>query len=111
MVPARPAGALMESKRIAALGHFQHEMVVNPLGGIVLSQFCTKAARLHPYHRIYMRIEVFLASEDLGGNLVLLRGYTGMLKGVVRQVLEQLAEGFRAMEGTAAEKFLELREL
>jgi len=58
-----------------------------------------------------MRIEVFLASEDLGGNLVLLRRYTGMLKGVVRQVLEQLAEGFRAMEGTATDKLLELREL
>jgi len=58
-----------------------------------------------------MRIEVFLASEDLGGNLVLLRRYTWMLKGVVRQVLEQLAQGFRAMEGTAAEKLLELREL
>jgi len=58
-----------------------------------------------------MRIEVCLASEDLGGNLVLLRRYTGMLKGVVRQVLEQLAEGFRAMEGTATDKLLELREL
>jgi len=58
-----------------------------------------------------MRIEVFLASEDFGSNLILLRRYTGMIKGMVRQVLEKLAERFRAMEGMAGEKFLELREL
>jgi len=58
-----------------------------------------------------MRIEVFLASEDFGSNLVLLRRYTGMFKGMGRQVLKKLAERLRAMEGMDGEKFLELREL
>ena len=58
-----------------------------------------------------MRIKVLLASEDLGRNLVLLRRYTGMIQGMVRQVMEKLAEGLRAMESMAAEKFLDLREL
>src|SRR5882724_997243 len=101
----------MESEAITALGHFQNELIVNPLGGVVLSQFCTKTARLDPYHRIYMRIEVFLAPEDLGGNLILLRRDAGMFKGMVRQVLKKLAERLRAMERMAREKPLDLREL
>jgi hypothetical protein len=101
----------MESKGITALGHFQHQMVVNPLRGVVFSQFSAKTARLDPYHGIQMRVEVFLASEDFGGDLVLLWGYSRMLEGVVCQILEKLAEGLRAMEGTASEKFLDLGEL
>jgi hypothetical protein len=58
-----------------------------------------------------MRIEVFLAPEDLGGNLVLLRRYARMFKGMGRQVLKKLAERLRAMEGMAGEKLLDLREL
>jgi hypothetical protein len=58
-----------------------------------------------------MRIEVFLASEDFGGNLVLLRRYPGMFKGMGRQVLKKLAERLRAMESMAGEKLLDLREL
>jgi hypothetical protein len=58
-----------------------------------------------------MGIEVFLASEDFGSNLVLLRRYTGMLEGVVGQILEKLAEGLRAMEGAAAEQSFDVREL
>src|SRR5882762_8156362 len=111
VVLACPAGALMESKGITALGHFQHQMVVNPLRRVILSQFCAKTARLDPYHGIQMRVEVFLASEDFGGDLVLLWGYPRMLEGVVCQILEKLAEGLRAMEGTASEKLLDLGEL
>jgi len=58
-----------------------------------------------------MRIEVLLACKNLGSNLILLRRYTGMIKGMGRQVLKKLAERLRAMESTAAEKFLKLGEL
>jgi len=58
-----------------------------------------------------MRIEVFLPSEDLGSNLVLLGRDSGMFKGVIRQVLEKLAERLRAVEGTAAEQLFKVREL
>jgi signal transduction histidine kinase len=58
-----------------------------------------------------MGIEVFLASEDLGGNLVLLGRDSRMFKGMIRQVLEKLAERLRAVESTAAEQLFEMREL
>jgi hypothetical protein len=58
-----------------------------------------------------MRIEVFLASEDLGGNLVLLGRDSRMFKGMIRQILEKLAERLRAVESTAAEQLFEMREL
>src|SRR3981189_47618 len=105
------AGALMESTGITALGHVQTQMTVHTLLGVVFSQFSSKTARLDPYHGIQMRVEVFLASEDFGGDLVLLWGYSWMLEGVVCQILEKLAEGLRAMEGTASEKLLDLGEL
>jgi hypothetical protein len=58
-----------------------------------------------------MGVKVFLATEDLGSNLVFLGRYTGMFKGMVRQVLKQFAERLRAMESTAAEQLFEVREL
>jgi len=58
-----------------------------------------------------MRIEVFLASEDLGSNLILLRRDARMFKGMGRQVLKELAKRLRAMEGMASEQRVELREM
>jgi hypothetical protein len=55
-----------------------------------------------------MGIEVILATEDLGRNLVLLGRGTLVLVRMVRQVLEKTAKGLRAMQGTAGEKLLKL---
>ncbi len=55
-----------------------------------------------------MRVEVLLAPEDLGRNLVLLGGATRMFQGMICEVSEQFAKGFGAMEGMAAEKFFDL---
>ena len=58
-----------------------------------------------------MGIEILLATEDLGRNLILLGRDSRMLKGMIRQVLEKLAERLRAVESTAAEQLFEVREL
>jgi hypothetical protein len=111
MVPPRAASPLVKGEAISSLGHFQHERVVNPLRRVVLRQFGAKAARLDSHHGIKVGVKVFLATEDLGSNLVFLRRYTGMFKRMVRQILEQLAERLRAVQSTAAEQLLEVREL
>ncbi len=57
-----------------------------------------------------MRVEVLLAPEDLGRNLVLLWGATRMLQGMICEVAQQFAKGFGAMESMAAEEFFDLSE-
>ena len=57
-----------------------------------------------------MRVEVLLAPEDLGRNLVLLWGATRMLQGMICEVAQQFAKGFGAMESMAAEKSFNLAE-
>jgi len=58
-----------------------------------------------------MGIEILLATEDLGRNLILLGRDSRMFKGMIRQILEKLAERLRAVESTAAEQLFEVREL
>jgi len=99
---------MVECKRIATLGQFKNELIVNPLGGIVLSEFGAEAASLDSHHRIYMGIEVLLASEDLRCDLILLRRGSGMLQGLSCQIAEELAKRLRSMQGMAAEKFFDL---
>src|SRR6266849_3822343 len=101
----------MESQKIVALGHFDQDRILAPLRGVVFSQLGTQAPRLHTHHRVQMRIEVLLAPEDLGRNLVLLRGSTGMVQGMVCQIAQQFAEGLRAMESMARQKSLNLRKV
>jgi len=98
----------MECERIAALGHFKNEVIVNPLGGVVLREFGAQAASLDSHHGIYVGVEVLLAPEDLGCDLIFLRRGSGMLQGLSCQITEQLAKRLRAMQGMAAEKFFDL---
>jgi hypothetical protein len=58
-----------------------------------------------------MRVEVLLAPEDLGRNLVLLWGGTRMVQGMIGQVTQELAERLRAMERMAGKKFFDLAEI
>jgi len=58
-----------------------------------------------------VRVEVLLAPEDLGRNLVLLRGETRVIHGMIRQKTQQFAKGLRAMQRMAAEELLDLSEI
>ncbi len=57
-----------------------------------------------------MRIESGGAAQNLGGNLVFLERDAGVIEGMLGEVAEQLAEGFRAVEAMAFCKSLYLLE-
>src|SRR5882724_3400048 len=103
VITACPVRTLVESEGVGAFGGFHDDRVVGALRGIVLGQLRAQAAGLDANHGVHMWVEVLLASEDFCRNLVLLRGGTGMVQGMIRQVTEQFAKGFRAMESVAAE--------
>src|SRR5260370_27274069 len=101
----RARGTLMKCQGVVTLGHFHQDRILSALRAIILSQFSTQAAGLDPYHRVHMRVEVLLAPEDFGRNLVLLWGATRMLQGMICEVTQQFAKGFGAMESKAAAAF------
>lgn len=104
-------GTLMEGQCVAALGHFQNDGVVSPFRSVVLSQLGSEPARLNANHGIHMRIEVLLATENLCCNLILLRGYAGMIQRMKAQVMKEFAEGLRPVKRVAPDKLFDLREL
>jgi hypothetical protein len=53
-------------------------------------------------------IEVRRSAEDLCRNLILLDGCSGMMGGLVGQILEHLAQRFRAMQDMAVYKLMNL---
>ena len=101
----------MESEGIIALGHLHQDWIFGTLGRIILRQLGSQPPSLHPYHGIYVGIEVLLSSKDLCRNLVLLGGSTGMLQGMAGQIAEKLAERLRPVEGVTGKKFFDLSEV
>src|SRR5260370_13735678 len=100
----------MKCQGVVTLGHFHQDRILSALRAIILSQFSTQAAGLDPYHRVHMRVEVLLAPEDFGRNLVLLWGAPRMLQGMICGVSQQFAKGLGSMERMAAEEFFDLSE-
>jgi hypothetical protein len=78
--------------------------------GVILRQLDSQASRLHADRGIALGIEAYSPSQDLGRDLVLLEGYTGMIKGVLGKIAEQLAQGFRPPEAMTINKPLYLLE-
>ena len=101
----------MEGEGIGALGHFHHGLIICAFRSIILSQLCTETARLDADHGVHVGVEVLLAAEDLSCDLVLLRGASGVLNRIIGEIAQKLAEGLRAMQSMAAEKFLDLGEM
>src|SRR6266481_8038605 len=93
MVVPGTRGTLMECQDIVALGHFDQNRILRSLRTIILSEFAAQAPRLYPNHRVQMRVEVLLAPEDFGRNLILFWGSSGMIQGMVCQIAQQLAKG------------------
>src|SRR6266852_7617611 len=111
MVPRGIRGALMEGEGIGAFGHFHQGLIIRAFGSIILSKLCTETARLHADHGVHVGVEVLLSAEDLSCDLVLLWGASGVVNRIMGEIAQQLAEGLRAMQSVAAEKFLDLGEM
>jgi len=58
-----------------------------------------------------MGIKVLLSPKNLCSNLVLLGGSSWMLKGMMCQIMEKLAERLRPVEGVTGKKFFDLSEV
>jgi hypothetical protein len=101
----------MEGEGIGALGHFHQGLIICAFGSIVLTQLCTETARLDADHGVHVGVEVLLAAENLSCDLVLLWGTSGVLNRIIGEISQKLAEGLRAMQSMAAEKFLDLGEM
>ncbi len=99
-----------EGEAVGAFGQLHDSLILSAFGGVVLSEFGPQAPSLDSHHGIYVGIEVLLASENLGCDLIFLRIGSGMLQGLSCQIAEQLAKRLRSMQGMATEKFFELLE-
>ncbi len=101
----------MEGEGIGALGDFHQGLIICAFRSIVLTQLCTETARLYANHGVHVGVEILLAAEDLSRDLVLLWRTSRVLNRIMGEIAQQLAEGLRAMQRMAAEKFLDLGEM
>src|SRR6266851_52804 len=95
---------MVEREEVGSLGEVDPDGVIGALRGIVFRQLRAKAPSLHANHGIQLRIEIGLAAEDLGRDLVLLERSTGMIEGMLGKIAKQLAERFGAVQRMAAGK-------
>ncbi len=100
--------AVVKTEGVVTLGQLHEKVVVGAFGCIVFGQFGPKASGLNANGGIEVGIEVWRSTEDLCRNLILLDGCSGMMDGLVRQILEHLAKGFGAMQDMAVHKFMNL---
>ena len=100
----------MEGEGVRAPGQLYDDWVARSLVRIVFGQFHAQASGLDPYGGVALRIEANRTAEDLGGDLVLLKGDAGVIEGVLRKVAEEFAQGFGAPEAMTICKLLYLLE-
>jgi hypothetical protein len=65
---------------------------------------------LHAYRGVTLRIEPDRPAQNLGGNLVLLKGDTGVIQGVFGEVAQQFAQRFGTVQAMTFNKFIYLLE-
>src|ERR1700690_196892 len=95
---------------VAPLGELHDDGIVGAFGGVVLRQFQAKPSGLYADGRIRLRIEVCVTAIDPGWDLVSLEGGVGMIKRLLRQILQQLAERFRTSEAMTFNNVIYLLE-
>ena len=101
----------VERESVGTFGQIDANRVFDAFRGVVFGELGTKAAGLNANHRVNGGVEVRRATEFLGGDLILLQGYTGVIEGVASQIAQQSAERFRRVERMAVFEFLDLEEI
>jgi hypothetical protein len=100
----------MESECVRAPGEFDDDWIAGPLMRVVLGQFHPQAPGLDSDGGVALRIEASRAAQDLGCDLVLLEGDSGVIERVLSQVAEKFAQGLGASENMTICKLLYLLE-
>ena len=109
-VGRRSCGAQVERERVRALGEFDDDGVVQTLLPIELSELHAQAPGLNADGGIALGIESGGAAEDFGRDLVFLQREARMIQGMLGEVAEQLAQGFRGVQAMTINKFIYLLE-
>ena len=107
---ARLGIAQMERERVGPLGDLDHDGIVGSLVCVVLGQFDSQSSSLHAYRRVALGIKSRGATQDFGGNLVLLESNARVIERVFSQITEQFAKRLRGVEAMAFNKFIYLLE-
>jgi len=63
---------LSGNNRITALGDLQEDLILGACGFVVFRQLAAKTSNLNPNTGIGLWVEVWRATQDLGGNLIFL---------------------------------------
>src|SRR6267142_6820144 len=111
MISHRRRGSWMKRQDIGPFWQFNPDGISGPFGGIVLRQLRSKAPRLYANHGVQLGVKIRLAAKDFGRNLILFQGNARMIQNVFGKITEQFAEGFRAMEGLAADESFNLPKI
>ena len=74
----------MKGQSVAPLWQLDNDRILNTLRRVILEEFRPQTPRLYAYQRIEMGIKVCRPPEHLGGNLVFLERYPGMLDCIIR---------------------------
>jgi len=100
----------MEGKQIGSLRELHHNGVAEPIGIVIIGKLGAQASSLDTDHGIELRIEIGGPAKYFGRNLELFNGGAGMLHGVLSQIPEQFAKGFRTMQSMAGDEPVNLLE-
>lgn len=108
MVSRSSLRAVMKRKRVGSPRDVNEELVVCPLRGVIFRQLRTQTSCLHSDHRVQMGIEISRAAKNFCCKLVLLRGGSRTLQGMIGKIVKQFAQRLRAMQSSTAEQFFDL---
>src|ERR1700686_410871 len=100
----------VERERVRALGNLDQNGIVRTLMRVILCQLDAQAPSLNPDCRVALGVESGRSSQNLGGNLVLLQSDARMIQGMFREVTQQFARRFRAVQAMTFNKFIYLLE-
>ena len=102
--------AKVKCECVGTLGDLDDDEVVGALMRVIFGEFHSQAASLHADRGIALGIEAGGAAQDFGGDLVFLEADAGVIEGVLSEVAEEFAQGFRAVKAMAFNKFIYLLE-
>src|SRR5437899_1674490 len=100
----------MKRQCIGSLGKLDQNGIVGTFVTVVLGQFDPQASCLYTDRGITLGIESHRPAQDFGRNLVLLQRNTRVIKRVLGEIAEQLAQGFGGVEAMTFNKSIYLLE-
>ena len=96
------AASVMERQHIGPLRQFDDDLVFGSISPWRFPEsFTRRPSRLHPHHRIQLRIEVGGPPKHFRRNLIFLDGSSRVIQDVASQITQQFAQGFRTVQHVA----------